>query len=253
MTFLPLASALLASRQSGHPAICPTEQDTPSTEEAAYDVQQQVTTALIKKDGPIIAWKVGSATPTAEPFAAPIHAATVFTAMPGPSPSFFRYIGVEAELAYRFDRTPIVTSDGCTNEAITEALGAIHAVIEIVDTRFSKPGIADPLVQRADQQGHGALIIGPGRRDWQAVSPLQERVKLMINGRTAADHEGGNSAGDPMRLLVWLAVHAAQRGMPLTAGTIVTTGSTTGTIWVAANTRVEAEFASIGRLTLDLS
>ncbi len=39
---------------------------------------------------------------------------------------------------------------------------------------------------------------------------------------------GGNPAGDPLRLVTWLANHGAHRGRPLRAGDIVAMGSCTG-------------------------
>ncbi len=234
----PLATALIAARRSGHPA---DDAEGPPNEAEADRVADEVAQALLATDGPVVAWKVGAASPTAEPSASPIHAASLFAGAPGPRGERFRVIGAEAELAYRFDRAP----DG----DIEAAIGAVHVAIELLDTRYATLPADRPLLGRADQGNHGALIIGPGRRDWQAIEPVAERVTLTVDGRVAVSRTGGNGAGDPLRLLRWLAGHASRRGWPLTAGTIVTTGSCTGTVMVAPAAMIRASFGSVGRAT----
>ncbi|MFT9435611.1 hypothetical protein [Acetobacter syzygii] len=88
----------------------------------------------------------------------------------------------------------------------------MHPAIEIIDTRFVAPGSQPPFDHLADQQSHGALFVGPAMVDCQDLVPTEERVTLTIDGRVAVDHIGGNSAGDPIRMLVWLASHAAHLG-----------------------------------------
>jgi 2-keto-4-pentenoate hydratase len=72
-------------------------------------------------------------------------------------------------------------------------------------------------------------------------------VRLIIDGRVAVEQKGGNTAGDPRRLLHWLIDHAVRRRGGLRAGTMITTGSYTGMIFVDKGARVEAEFEGVGR------
>jgi len=97
--------------------------------------------------------------------------------------------------------------------------------VEIVDTRFAAFGSVDPLSQRADQQNHGALSVGPPLENWSAVDPVRQPVQLTIDGTVRFDGPGENSAVDPVRLLVWMANHGTQAHGGLRAGQVVTTGS----------------------------
>jgi 2-keto-4-pentenoate hydratase len=54
------------------------------------------------------------------------------------------------------------------------------------------------------------------------------------------EQRGGNTGGDPRRLLRWMIEHAARRRGGLEAGAMMTTGSYTGMIFVEAGARVEA-------------
>lgn len=242
---------LLLSVRAGHtsppatvdPALAPPDAA------RAYAVQDAVRQGL----GPIVGWKVGASGPQAEPAAAPIHATTLFDTGATVPHGLCRHLGVEGEIGYRFAHALPARPEPYTRAEVLAAIGTVHPMIEIVDTRFEKPGSQHPLLHLADQQSHGALIAGPGQSAWQAIDPVTARVIVSIDGKVAVDHAGGNAAGDPLRLLVWLANHASLRGMGIGAGCLVTTGSATGTIFVAHGTDVEARFPAIGTVTAHLA
>ncbi|AQU88921.1 2-keto-4-pentenoate hydratase [Komagataeibacter nataicola] len=221
----------------------------PRSIEEAYAIQDVVRRHL----GPIAGWKVGSETPDSEPFCAPIHAATVFSDGADIPAGLCRHRGVEAELVYRFDRALPPRAEEWTRDEVLDAIGTIHPAIEILDSRFEKPGSQHRFLHTADQQSHGALIVGHGVAQWRQFTPVAQQVILSINNQTVADHAGGNSAGDPLRLLVWLANHASRRKIGISAGSVVTTGSTTGTIFVGHDTAVTARFPGIGSVHAHLS
>ncbi|GBQ61812.1 2-oxopent-4-enoate hydratase [Komagataeibacter swingsii DSM 16373] len=221
----------------------------PATQADAYAVQDMVGRSL----GPVGGWKVGAPAPDAEPACAPIHTATIFSDGATVPADTCRHLGVEAEIGYRFARALPPRAAPWTRDEVLDAIGTAHPVIEILDTRFARPGSLHKLLHAADQQSHGALIVGPGTTTWRTLDPVHERVVLRIDGKVAADHTGGNSAGDPLRMLVWLANHAARRGMGIDAGCVVTTGSTTGTIFVPHGTDVEASFPALGSVCAHLA
>ena len=140
-----------------------------------------------------------------------------------------------------------------TRKKSLAAVGSIHAAIEIVDTRFAVWDSADRLSQIADQVNHGALIVGSGRTDWREVDPVHEPVTLWIDDKPAFETVGGNSAGDPVRMLVWLANTGARSLGGIKAGDEITTGSCTGTIFVEGPCRILAEFPGVGRAVLEIA
>ena len=108
-----------------------------------------------------------------------------------------------------------------------------------------------PLAQLADLQSHGALVLGPA----SGFSPQQLDLRtlqahLTFNSQVAASAVGGNPAEDVWRMLARLAQHCVQRGQPLRAGQIVTTGSSTGMLFSPEGASVVAELAGIGRVEL---
>ena len=122
-----------------------------------------------------------------------------------------------------------------------------HAAIEVCDTRYAAWGVQGEWSRLADQACHGALVVGSGRTDVAALQPLSVPVSLWVNGTLAVQRPAwGNPAGDPLRLLTWLANEGARSLGGLRAGQWVTTGSCTGTVLVAPGARVMAKLGSIG-------
>ncbi len=248
-----LTDRLMAVRDGAPPLIHLDPTLIPETETEAYGIQDHVARALQARYGSVIGWKVGAASSEAVPFAAPLHEATLFhgdTALPH---GFCRHRGVEAEIVYRFARDLPARERPWTLEEVLDAIGSVHTAIEIIDTRFAEPNSQPRLAHLADQGSHGALIIGPGSDQWRSLSPVSETVTLNLGDGRRITHIGGNSAGDPRRLLVWLANHAAARGMPLLKGCVVTTGSMTDTVFLPSGLTVTAQIASLAPVSVTLT
>ena len=127
------------------------------------------------------------------------------------------------------------------------AVRAAHAAIEVCDTRYAAWGVQGEWSRLADQACHGALVVGSGRAEVAALQPLSVPVTLWVNGTLAVQRPAwGNPAGDPLRLLTWLANEGAHSLGGLRAGQWVTTGSCTGTVLVAPGARVMAKLGGIG-------
>lgn len=218
----------------------------PKTEEEADLIQDEVA----KLTGPVLAWKVGAASPSAMPSRAPIHAETLFINPARIPASLFSYIGAEAEIAYKFAKDLSAQDGGLTLEDVLDAVESVHPAIEIVDTRFSVWDSQPKLAHMADQGNHGALMIGAPIPDWRAMKPQAQRVTLEINGVVVGDKIDGNTAGNPEALLLWLANGGAKSLGGIKAGQYVTTGSCAGTVMVKAPVEVTASLVGRGALTV---
>jgi 2-keto-4-pentenoate hydratase len=73
---------------------------------------------------------------------------------------------------------------------------------------------------------------------------------LAFDGQAVASTRGANPAADVWRLLGWLALHCSERGLPLRAGQIVTTGSCTGMLFAPEGAKVLGQIEGIGRVDL---
>ncbi|WP_438382277.1 2-keto-4-pentenoate hydratase [Asaia sp. BMEF1] len=246
------AHRLLAVRQGAAPLAGVEPALMPQSEAEAYAVQDEIAHALRPRLGEVTGWKIGAPSHEGVPFAAPLHEATLFFGDTRLPEKALRHYGVEAEVVYRFARDLPPRERPWSLDEVLDAVDSVHTAIEIIDTRFERPNTQPRLVHLADQGSHGALIIGEGQTAWRRLSPVSETVHLALSDGCVIEHIGGNSAGDPRRLLVWLANHASARGMPLRAGSVVTTGSMTDTIFVPPGTTATAQIASLAPVTVIL-
>lgn len=241
------AAWLLAARRSGlqiAEALAPI-----GSESEAYAVQDAVVAQL----GQIGAWKVGAKGVTAVPTCAPIPAAVLH-----PSPAVlpareFHMIGIEAELAFQFARGFEPGARAIPAEEILAGVSSLRAAIEVVDTRLEDWRSRDRLWLLADCQMNGGLVCGGPSDRWRGQALDALPIRLEIDGATRVEARGGNPAGDPVRLLVWLVNHVCQQRGGLAAGTIVTTGSCTGMIFVEPGAHVAAEFAGFEPVSISFA
>jgi 2-keto-4-pentenoate hydratase len=210
----------------------------------AYGVQALVAAKL----GAVAAWKTGAPSPQAEPILAPIFADLVHVSAARLPAATFHRLGIEAEIAYRLGRDLPGRRESYTREEVVEAIAAILPAIEVVDSRLAEPEAAGAMWKLADHQSNGALVVGAQVDDWQAIDPSEQPVRLTIDGRVVAEGRGGNPAGDPLRLIAWMANHLADHCGGLRQGQIITTGSMTGLMWTRPGAKVVADFAGLGRV-----
>jgi len=250
---IELGERLAAVWAGGQPLGALPPELVPKTLEDAYAAQTALAARLVPTYGPIVGWKVGAPSPTAEPAAAPLLADLV-----RPSPASFggprlRLRGIEAEVAFRFGQTLPPRRAPYGEAEVSAAIQSIHPAIELVETRFETWEGPPGLAKLADFGSNGGFCFGAGSAEWRARDLARPTVTLEIDGKRVAERVAGNTAGHPMRTLIWLANHASQLGRGLQAGDIVTTGSHTGLVFAGQDSRVAARVAGLGEANLILS
>lgn len=248
-----LGERLAAVWAGGSPLAALPEHLVPGSAQEAYAAQSALVARLVPRFGPIVGWKVGAPSHTAEPAASPLLADLV-----QPSPARFggprlRLRGIEAEVAFRFGETLAPRAEPYGEAEVSAAIHSIHPAIELVETRFETWQTPPGLAKLADIGSNGGFCFGAGSNEWRAYDLASPMVTLEIDGKRIAEQAGGNTAGHPMRTLVWLANHAGRLGRGLKAGDIVTTGSHTGLVFSGQESRVTARVAGLGEANLILS
>lgn len=236
------AAALLEARRSRQWLTALPEGARPTTQAEAVAIQALVAEAL----GPVGGWKVGAATPQSTPSGAPLYASNLRFGSEPFAAADFNITGIEAEIGFRLGADLPPRAEPYSREEVMAAVASLHPTIEIVDTRFTALNGTDPLSHVADQVNHGALVVGPALEAWRHIDPPNEPVRLTFNDEVTVEHVGGNTAGEPIRLLQWLANEGARGFGGLKAGMVVTTGSCTGLLLVPPGTRVRASFRNAG-------
>lgn len=231
------ARLLAAARAPGNALADFPAQLAPADEAEAVAIHEKVVTAR----GPVVAWKVGAPTPDAAPGYGMIASATVHASPAIIAAASQRLWAVEAEVAVTLAHDLPDRLEPYTSDEVFAAVKSWHAAIEVLDTAFADWASAPGLWRLADGMSHGALIVGPAcARPEGALATLP--VTLEIDDETVFAHEGGNTGGDPARLLTALANLRRGTARPLKAGDVVTTGSATPFRQAAPGQTVRAFF-----------
>ncbi|MCA1770272.1 MAG: hypothetical protein LC652_10130 [Halomonas sp.] len=221
----------------------------PRSHAQAYRIQQ----ALAERLGPTGGWKVGAPGPEAPRHYAPLPARFLSREAATCRLADFSRVLLEAELAFTLacDLPPRDTP--YETREVVAAVASLNPVIEIVDSRYQDwPDGIDALSQLADLQNHGCLVVGEGITRWQTMALEKVAVCLVLNGKSRVTADGGNPAGDPLPLLVWLANHLPTQGQWLRAGDVVTCGSCTGKLPVNHPVEVAVSFEGVGEARVTL-
>ncbi|MDB5871746.1 MAG: Hydratase/decarboxylase [Ramlibacter sp.] len=240
-----VARRLLDTHKGAAPM--PHTQALPPDRAAAYAVQDATLAGL----GRIGGWKVGAKGPALEPACAPLPDQGFFVSgveLLGPP---WRMRGIEVEVAVRLGRDLVADAGEPDAATVRGAIDAVLPAIEVVETRLAGWRDSAPLAQLADLQSHGALITGaPSDMRVDELDLRNVQAYLAFDGQPVAVTRGANPAADIWRLLGWLAWHCTQRGQPLRAGQVVTTGSCTGMLFAPEGAHVQAQLDGIGRVEL---
>jgi 2-keto-4-pentenoate hydratase len=124
---------------------------------------------------------------------------------------------------------------------VIEAVGSVHAGIEVAECRFPLAALPRLPAVLADGSASGRYVFGSSMPDW-AEGLASVQVKLWIDGKAERHGSGAAVMGDPLRPLLWLAEERRIWGDGLRAGETISTGSMTGMLPIRAGQQVRAEF-----------
>lgn len=157
--------------------------------------------------------------------AAPIYASRV-----GRSPGFAlpadRVVGLEFEIGVVLGRA-IANNPQIEEADVIPAIDHFFTGIEVVGTRYVDRNAASPAAGLADNMSAFGYVIGPHYGHGTAIASLD--VTLELAGRQIYAGPARHGFGTVLASLVAYA-RAQQPGMPLSAGTVVTTGSLCGLV-----------------------
>jgi 2-keto-4-pentenoate hydratase len=235
------AARLLCAARGGTPVHELPPECRPQSDADAYQIQDAVTRRLGQAIG---GWKVGAASPAAAAFCAPIYAGMI-----RPSPASYkaaelRLIGIEAEIAFRFQRDLPARAALYDRAELTQTV-TLHPVIEVVDSRYADFRALDRASILADNFSNGGLVYGAAVPNWQARDLTRTTITITEDGEPFADSRA--AARDPLAALTDFANLMKERG-GIKTGTIVTTGSWTGMVFTRRGAQIVADFGPLGRV-----
>ncbi|HEY1720359.1 MAG TPA: fumarylacetoacetate hydrolase family protein [Magnetospirillaceae bacterium] len=232
---------LLAARRSGELADRFPILSRPTTAEEANSIQEAVAAALGET---IAGWKVARL-PDFGLLRGIILQSRVFQSGAVVSAAHAPAMGVEAEIAFRFDRAMSPREAEYSRKDVEDCVSAFVA-IEIVDSRFKEAHKLPVIERAADCMSNGGFVVGTMRHDWRNFDLSMLAASLLINGKPVVDRQiGGHVTKDPLILAITLA-NTLRATTGIAAGKVVTTGTFTGIQYAATGDRVQAAFDGFG-------
>jgi len=232
------ARALADARRHHHPLAALPAGARPANAADAHAIQAATVVALGES---VAGWKVSIV--NGEVQHAPLIGSRAL-----PSPARFAakdvpMLGLEAEIAFRFDRALPPRERPYEKDEIAAAVTALVA-IEVVDTRFASYADTPHLDRLADFMSNGGFVAGTARPDWRSIDLAPLKARLSINGATVVEQVGGHVTRDPF--IPAIALVNALRHEGIAQGRVITTGTFTGLYVAKPGDRVVASFEGFG-------
>lgn len=239
-----VAALFVAARRSGTPLQALPEPLRPTTLEDAHAIQAA---AAVQLGEQVAGWKVAF-TPERRLARGGLLASRVARSGDTLSSAMTPVLGIEAEIAFRFDRALPPRAAEYEYEEVAAAVTAVPG-IEIVDSRYAdypKPPLLDRV---ADFHSNGAYVLGTPLADWRSRDLVNLDVEVVIDGQSVVRRVGGHAAKDPLLPAVAL-VNDLRTSTGIEAGRFVTTGSYTGINYAKPGQSVQAIFHGLAEVSL---
>ena len=158
-------------------------------------------------------------------------------------------LGIEQEIAFRFDKALPSRATDYSRQEIEDAVTAL-VVIEIVDSRFRDYKNAPPIEKYADFCSNGGLVVGTANADWRKTDLSKLEAVLTFDGKVVHQGVGGHPTTDPLIGTIAL-VNELRKTEGVPAGRIMTTGTYTGLLHAEPGQKVVATFTGFGKAEVE--
>jgi 2-keto-4-pentenoate hydratase len=248
------AAELLLAVRRGAPRLSALPAElAPQTLEEAYAIQTQLLRALGSGVGGWKATLFDARNGICAPLAAEalLHSPARAASNPTATGNTLRF-GIEPEIAFRLgaDLPPRLPGEAYRSAEVCAAVTSVHAVIEVVVTRYVDADAVTQLERVADNFMNEALVIGPPCSQWRELALGAVPLQVQVDGSSVHSAIGGHPLGDPLLPLVWLANHLASLGRGLRRGEFVTTGSCNGCRYLGPGQVAHADFSGLGTVSV---
>ena len=154
---------------------------------------------------------------------------------------------LEVELALRIVRD---VPAGAAPDQVLASIGDVCMAFEILDSRFADRKAVPPLQGLADAQSNRAFSAAETGVPWASVEMASVPMAVFCDDTLLQSTPGGATSAQVADAVIWLAGHAASRGLPLRKGQIVITGSRLGPMPLPNGRQVRATGGGVGEVSL---
>lgn len=222
----------------------------PGSLDQAYAIQDRFRALW---EAALAGWKAGAtAVPVqkrfglSEPIVGPFFASDTYQSPAELPAARFPHLCLESEFAFRFGRPLPPRPGGYGRREIVYSVEALIPAFEIIGPRFDSLLFDRATTAVADCVLNSAFVLGEPAIDWHGHDLARHGVILWVDGEVRAEGNGALVLGHPLNALEWTVNHLSSRGIGLEAGQIVSTGTTTGLVYVRPGSTAIADFGPLG-------
>ena len=204
----------------------------------------------------VAGWKIGRVPAAqvsvlgADRVAGPIFSKLVWPARNGaeiPFPVYENgFAAVEAEYVFRIGADAPADKTTWTRAEAETLIGAMHVGVELAGSPLATINDLGSTVVVSDFGNNHGLILGPEVPNWRAELDKGLHAETFIEGERVGEGGADSKNDGPLDALAFLAGHLAQRGMPLKAGQLISTGAVTGVHDIRIGQRSRVSFNGSG-------
>jgi len=225
--------------------------------EVAYQVQDALIARKVANGERIVGIKLGLTSRAKQqrmgidsPLIAWLTDAMVLTT--GQAASTATMIHPRAEPEIVFIMKDCLSGPGVSVSTAMQAVGSVHAGIEIIDSRFRDYSFALPDVV-ADNASSSAFAVGSSAVSPDGLDLELEACLFSVDGEVVDSATGAAVQGHPAEALALAANALSQRGIAIEAGWIVLTGGMTDAVPLTPGQVISAEFTNLGTVAFSVA
>jgi len=202
----------------------------PATLTEGYDVQDRFIAAL---GDPVAGWKLGVGSASAmrraglsRPLAGQVGASRCLDAGGTVTVPAGAVATIEFEIAVRLARDVPPQAEALAPATLAALVDSAQVAFEVVLSRYEDRSAVGMPAFAGDNVGFHALVLGP-RIDAERMEDVRASASVTLDGEVRALPLAGDDAIYPLEALQALLAHAAERGITLRRGAVITTGTLT--------------------------
>ncbi|MEP1209152.1 MAG: hypothetical protein ABJM29_20715 [Rhizobiaceae bacterium] len=135
----------------------------------------------------------------------------------------FVRLGLEFELAIELNADIAPQTAAHTSQSVAGCIAAVRPAFELIEDRAADYQKLDAHTLVADNAWCGGVVLGDVIADWQNMDLADIPSRVVQSG--VEDEHANTGAADPLGSLAWVLNHFVERGLTLSKGEQIITGS----------------------------
>jgi len=158
------------------------------------------------------------------------------------------FAAVEAEFVFSLGGDAPARKTTWSVDEARDLIAAMHIGIETAGSPLATINALGPTALVSDFGNNAGLILGPSVADWRRYPDTALTCETFVEARSVGTGAAADLPGGPVEALRFLLEHCAQRGRPLKAGMLISTGAATGIHEISVGQHARVDFRALGAI-----